>query len=175
MQSSAGGAARFTFSAVEIANSIALGQLNYYKRLADRGEVRLIASKQGLDSHVAEWEQASDSSRATLPVGIIVAFEGCDSVTNPREAELWYERGVRCASLVHYGRGRYAGGTGTEEPLDPLGRELLAEFERLGIILDVTHLSDTAFVQAIDAFRGPIFRQPSKLPRARAAAAPIHG
>jgi membrane dipeptidase len=155
--SSTGGAARFTFSAVEIANSIALGQLNYYERLAARGEVRLIKSRQDLDSHAAEWEAANEKTRRDLPVGIIVAFEGCDSVTGPREAELWYERGVRCASLVHYGRGRYAGGTGTEEPLDPKGRELLAEFERLGIILDVTHLSDTAFAQVVDAYGGPMF------------------
>jgi membrane dipeptidase len=155
--SSTGGAARFTFSSVEIANSIALGQLNYYERLAARGEVRLIRSRQDLDSHVVDWEQANAGGRAKLPVGIIVAFEGCDSVTTPQEMELWYERGVRCASLVHYGRGRYAGGTGTEEPLDPQGRELLAEFDRLGIILDVTHLSDTAFAQVVEAYHGPVF------------------
>jgi membrane dipeptidase len=58
---------------------------------------------------------------------------------------------------VHYGRGRYAGGTGTEEPLDPKGRELLMEFERLGIILDVTHLSDAAFAQVVEAYHGPVF------------------
>jgi membrane dipeptidase len=153
--SSAGGAARFTFSAVEIANSIALGQMNYYDRLADRGEVRMIRSRQDLVSHAADW--AGMSGRDTLPVGIIVAFEGCDSVTSPSEAELWFKRGVRCASLVHYGSGRYAGGTGTEEPLHLQGRELLTEFQRLGIVLDVTHLSDTAFWQVVDAYRGPLF------------------
>ena len=147
---------RFTFVAVEIANSIALGQLTY-QRLAARGEVRLIRMCIELDSHVAEWEAANEATRTNLPVGIIVAFEGCDSVTTPHESEVWYERGVRCASLVHYGSGRHAGGTGTEEPLDPKGRELLAEFERLGIILDVTHLSDTAFAQVVDAYGGPMF------------------
>src|SRR6478609_3272479 len=91
--SSTGGAARFTFSSVEIANSIALGQLNYYERLAARGEVRLIRSRQELDSHIVDWEQAKTSGRANLPVGIIIAFEGCDSVTTPQEAALWYERG----------------------------------------------------------------------------------
>src|SRR6476469_10939808 len=43
--SSQGGAARFTFSAVEIANSFAAGQLNYYERLAARGDVRLIRNR----------------------------------------------------------------------------------------------------------------------------------
>jgi membrane dipeptidase len=155
--SSKGGAARFTFSSVEIANSLALGQLNYYERLAARGDVRLIDTRDKLSEHVAEWRHDGASRRAKLPVGIIVAFEGCDSVTSPSEVELWYERGVRCAGLVHYGHGRYAGGTGTNAPLEPGGRELLAEFERLGIVLDVTHLSDRAFGEVVDAFSGPIF------------------
>lgn len=154
--SSKGGAARFTFSAVEIANSFAVGQLNYYERLADRGQVRLIRTRKELTAHIAEWERDNDTRRAKLPVGIIVAFEGCDSITTPSEAALWYERGVRCASLVHYGYGRYAGGTGTTAQLEPAGRELLAEFDRLGMILDLTHLSDRAFFEVIDAFRGPV-------------------
>jgi membrane dipeptidase len=155
--SSRGGAARFTFSAVEIANSLALGQLNYYEQLAARGEVRLIQSRSALAEHLADWERENDARRSELPVGIIVAFEGCDSVTTPDEAELWFERGVRCASLVHYGHGRYSGGTGTNEPLQPAGRELLAEFERLGIALDLTHLSDRAFGDVVDIFNGPVF------------------
>lgn len=155
--SSQGGAARFTFSSVEIANSYAIGQLNYYDQLAARGEVRQIRTASDLAQHILEWDSEHSSRRNELPVGIIVAFEGCDSVTTPAEASLWFERGVRCASLVHYGHGRYSGGTGTEAPLKPSGRELLAEFERLGMILDLTHLSDLAFQQVIDAFRGPVF------------------
>jgi len=155
--SSKGGAARFTFSSVEIANSFAVGQLNYYERLADRGEVRLIRARQELSAHVAAWERENPVRRTTLPVGIIVAFEGCDSVTTPGEAARWYERGVRCASLVHYGYGRYSGGTGTNAPLENIGRELLAEFDSLGMILDLTHLSDRAFFEVVEAFRGPVF------------------
>jgi membrane dipeptidase len=33
----------------------------------------------------------------------------------------------------------------------------LNEFERLGVILDVTHLSDRAFSEVVDAFHGPVF------------------
>lgn len=155
--SSQGGAARFTFSSVDIANSFAVGQLNYYEQLAARGEVRLIRSNGQLATHVADWKSAISDERTRLPVGIIVAFEGCDSITSPAEAATWWERGVRCASLVHYGAGRYAGGTGTDEPLTQPGRELLNEFHRLGVALDVTHLSDRAYFEVLDAFAGPIF------------------
>jgi membrane dipeptidase len=155
--SSRGGATRFTFASVDIANSFACGQLNYYHQLENRNEVRILSTSRDLASHVANWEKANNNQRARLPVGIIVAFEGCDSITTPQEAESWFNHGVRCASLVHYGEGRYAGGTGTNEPLTPLGRELLAEFSRLGILLDVTHLSDQAFEDVLDFHAGPIF------------------
>src|SRR4029079_6877601 len=55
--SSQGGAARFTFSSVEIANSFAFGQLNYYERLAARGDVRLIRNRSELAAHIAEWSR----------------------------------------------------------------------------------------------------------------------
>jgi membrane dipeptidase len=69
---------------------------------------------------------------------------------------LWFADGVRCASLVHYGTGAYAVGTGSTGPLTRRGIELLAEFRRLGIILDVTHLCDESFDQALDAYDGPV-------------------
>jgi membrane dipeptidase len=40
--------------------------------------------------------------------------------------------------------------------LTDLGVRLLAEFERLGVILDVTHLSEPGFSQALDRFGGPV-------------------
>ena len=33
---------------------------------------------------------------------------------------------------------------------------MLKQFERLGIILDLTHLSDTSFFEAMDQFTGPV-------------------
>jgi microsomal dipeptidase-like Zn-dependent dipeptidase len=155
--SSQGGLARFTFSSVDIANSIAVGQLNYYERLAARDEVRLILNQGHLKTHVSQWSADDTDARQFLPIGMIVAFEGCDSVTTPDEACLWFSRGVRCASLVHDGHGRYSGGTGTTASLNDAGRALLHEFERLGILLDVTHLSDEAFQQVADTYMRPLF------------------
>lgn len=153
--SSRGGAQRFSFSSVDIANSLALAQWNYYRRLEARREIRLILTANDLRDHIRQWMQA-DLPQPSLPIGIIISFEGCDAIVEPADAELWYQRGLRCASLVHYGEGRYSGGTGTASPLTALGRELLTQFERLGIILDMTHLSDTAFWEVIDCYGGPI-------------------
>ena len=48
-------------------------------------------------------------------------------------------------------------GTDAEGPLTPRGRELLKEMERLGIILDVTHLCDESLRDALDHYSGPLW------------------
>jgi membrane dipeptidase len=41
--------------------------------------------------------------------------------------------------------------------LPPQGKELIKEMDRLGMILDVTHLSDECFWDALDIYEGPIW------------------
>jgi membrane dipeptidase len=58
--------------------------------------------------------------------------------------------------LAHYGHSRYAVGTGDSGPLTPAGVELLKQFQKVGMILDLTHSSDPSFFQALDQFSGPV-------------------
>ena len=60
------------------------------------------------------------------------------------------------SARADYGRSHYAYGTGVDGPLSERGVELLKEMSRLGMILDVTHLSDQSFAQAMEVFRGPV-------------------
>ena len=64
--------------------------------------------------------------------------------------------GLRSVNLAHYGKSHYAVGTGDDGPLTADGVDLLKAFEKLGMILDATHLSDTSFSQALDLFGGPV-------------------
>jgi len=57
---------------------------------------------------------------------------------------------------VHYGANTYAHGTGANGGLTLEGLKLLETLESLGAILDVTHLSDESFWEALDNFNGPI-------------------
>ncbi len=134
----------------------AQGQLAYYRQLEREGQLRLIRSADGFNAHWQQWERSTDAERLELPVGVIVAMEGADSIVNPEQVGLWFDEGLRCASLVHYGRSAYAVGTGDDGPLTPAGRRMLAEFDRVGMILDVTHLSDLSFFEALDHFGGPL-------------------
>jgi membrane dipeptidase len=47
-------------------------------------------------------------------------------------------------------------GTGVSGPLTAEGIKLLREFDALGMILDVTHLSEPSFFQSLDEFSGPV-------------------
>lgn len=142
------------FRTPDMAYASARGQLAYYQRLEERGELRVVTTTQELEAHWESWAEKSDPSR--LPVGAIIAMEGSDGIVDPDQVPHWYGLGLRVASLVHYGRNAYAGGTGDDTPLSTEGRELLAAFERSGIILDVTHLCDRSFDGALDAYEGPL-------------------
>jgi membrane dipeptidase len=83
-------------------------------------------------------------------------MEGADPILAPSELAEWHAAGLRLLGPAHYGPGRYAGGTGTEHGFSPMGLELLGEMGRLGVALDVTHLTDVGFWQALERFDGPV-------------------
>jgi membrane dipeptidase len=137
--------------------AMAHGQLAYYKLLEQAGELAMLRSSSQLNAHwdcyAPESELPSDRSR---PIGYILAMEGADAIVAPSQAANWFEIGVRVVGPVHYGHNQYAHGTGESGPLTDAGVALLREMERLGMILDSTHLSDTSFFQALDMFGGPV-------------------
>ena len=136
-----------------LAYAVAQGQLAYYRMLAQQGEMALIGSVQELDEHWQRWERGGD---ARLPIGNIVSMECADPIVEPGQVEQWYQDGLRSVMLSHYGKSCYSVGTGDNGPLTPRGVELLKEFERVGMILDVTHLSDQSFFEALEKFNGPV-------------------
>ena len=81
-------------------------------------------------------------------------MEGADPILEPEQLELWHKQGLRLLGPTHYGPGRYAGGTATELGLTDLGKPLLKEMSRLGVLLDMTHFSDQSFWQALEHYEG---------------------
>jgi membrane dipeptidase len=92
-----------------------------------------------------------------LPIGYILSLEGADSMVTPAYVERSHAQGLRAIGPAHYGPGTYAFGTDSEGGIGQRGRELLKEMERLGMILDATHLCDTSFREALEVFGGPIW------------------
>lgn len=132
-------------------------QLAWYRVMEERGEMKQIVDRAGLLAHMALWKEADAATQATLPVGYILSLEGADSMLTPAYVERAYEYGLRAIGPAHYGPGRYSPGTGAEGPLEPRGRELLKQMRSLGMCLDLTHLTDEAFWEALDIFDGPVW------------------
>ena len=139
------------------AYAVAQGQLAYYRALNEAGKVRLISNRKELDEHLDTWfDWELDTTQAQPPVGLVISMESADPILLPEQLPAWKEAGIRIIGPAHYGPGRYAGGTSTELGLAFEGKQLLREMERLGILLDLTHLSDEAFWEAMDCFGGQV-------------------
>lgn len=150
------------YSSTAQAYGMARGQLAYYRALEKQGHVRIIEDVAGLDAHVSEWkawdaahaEEMQGGTQETPPLGFVISMEGADPILEPDELGEWVEAGLRLLGPTHYGPGRYAGGTGTESGLTDIGRHLIPEMQRLGVVLDVTHFSDESFWEALEIYEG---------------------
>jgi len=129
---------------------VAQGHLAYYRALEREGYIRIITDIHGLDAHLT----ALDNDDPTL--GFIISIESADAILDPEQVSEWHDAGLRLIGPAHYGMGRYAGGTGVEDGLTDIGFELLKQMDTHNIILDLTHLSDKAFWQALDNFDGHV-------------------
>jgi membrane dipeptidase len=134
-----------------ISHAHAKGQLAYYRLLESLGHVRILTTRAQLTNHWREWNAAPD----TTPFGLIISMEGGDPIVSVEQLSHWFEIGLRAVGPVHYAKSHYAVGTGFDGPLTEAGRHLLKEMMRVGMILDVTHLSDTSFFEALDLYNGP--------------------
>jgi len=142
------------YSSMAAAYGAAYGQLYYYRGLEQEGHMRRIDNAGQLNAHLKAWQADEDSK--TLPIGYILSMEGADPVLRPDQVQEWFDAGLRIIGPAHYGVSPYAHGTGTEGGLFSQGPALLKEMQRVGMILDITHLSDQCFDEAMDIYGGPV-------------------
>jgi membrane dipeptidase len=131
------------------------GQLAWYQAMEYQGEMVQIRTKAELHQHLELWQQAKDTT--SLPIGYILSLEGADSILSMDHLHVAHQQGLRAIGPAHYGPGRYAYGTDADLPLTNQGKVLLREMEKLGIILDATHLCDSAFWEAVPDYAGPVW------------------
>ncbi|CAN5565822.1 membrane dipeptidase [soil metagenome] len=147
------GAVREGYRTHEIAYGHAQGQLAYYLELERQGVIRMISDWPAYEAHLQEWNDDPDST----PLGMVLTMEGADPIVAPSQVGAWWDQGLRVISLAHYGPSAYAKGTESVGGLTQMGRDLLSEMDSLEkMILDVTHLSDDSFWEAVEHFKGPV-------------------
>ena len=91
---------------------------------------------------------------ASMP---ILSLEGPEAIDcDPARLEWLYEQGFRMTTLTWNYANKLAGSCMTGEGLTDQGREFVKEAQRLGIAIDVSHLSDKAFWDLVDITQKPI-------------------
>src|SRR4051794_33573589 len=140
------------FRTQEIAYAQAQGQLALYRELERQGQINLIRTRADLTAWRSVWE----ADPADAPFGFVLLMEGADPIVDPEQARLWWEDGLRMVGLAHYGPSCYAFGTGSAGPLTAKGRDLLRVMDEVGLILDISHLTDESFWESLDRFQGSI-------------------
>lgn len=108
--------------------------------------------------------QADDAARIH-EAGRRIVFQSIENAyplgTDLSLLKTFYDFGVRMVGPVHFRNNEF--GDSSTDPdgpewfgLSPLGRELVAEANRLGIVLDASHASDAVLSQMIDLSETPI-------------------
>lgn len=149
------GAVAAGWNAPEIAWAQTQGQLAWYRAMEEAGEMEAITDRGSLDRVLARWSGAEEGEAGAI--GYVLSLEGADSIRTPAHLEVAWEQGLRAIGPAHYGVGRYALGHDEDGPLSWEGRELIREMDRLGFILDCTHLCDRTFFEVLDFYEGPIW------------------
>lgn len=128
-------------------------QLDLYHRLAEEeGEkFRLLFTLADLDQVLESWQ-----GEAPKPMlGLVLLMEGAECLRQVEELEAWVEEGVRILGPA-WGGTRFSGGTREPGPLTKEGRALLDLMADLGLILDLSHMTDEAFFEALDRYEGMV-------------------
>ncbi|GMK60018.1 hypothetical protein CspeluHIS016_0902350 [Cutaneotrichosporon spelunceum] len=132
-----------------------LEQIDVARNLMDQysGTFEFVTTAQGA-------RDAMDRGRIASFMGIEGAHQLGNSLGVLRQ---YYRLGVRYATLTHSCNNAFADSGGYDTPpnatwggLSPFGHDLVKEMNRLGMLIDLSHVSDNTARQAIKASKAPI-------------------
>ncbi len=92
-------------------------------------------------------------------VWFVLGLEGCRPLRGDLSVlRMFYRLGVRCVGLTWNGRNEAADGVGVPSPggLTEFGRDLVAELNRLGVLIDVSHLSAPGLADVLERSTAPV-------------------
>ena len=118
-----------------------------FYRQAERHKDRLIPCRS-----LAAMEEAVRQGKCAA----LLTIEGGSALAGKLErVKTVYDAGVRMMTLTWNGPNELASGSDTANGFSPFGREAVAEMERQGIIVDVSHLNDRGFEELLGFARKP--------------------
>src|SRR5947199_10732283 len=111
--------------------------------------VRFTTSTAGIRAAVAENRRA-----------ILIGIEGGHAIEDSLDLlRAFYRFGARYMTLTHTNTNNWADSSTDEAKhngLTPFGRQVVLEMNRLGMLVDISHVSDKTFYDVIDTSKAPV-------------------
>ena len=115
-----------------------------------------LPDKFALANTPTEVEAIVSSGKIALPMGMENGAPIGNDLTN---VKYFYDRGIRYITLTHNEDNQICDSsrdtTHTWNGLSPFGREVVAEMNRLGIMVDISHVDDSTFYQVMKITKAP--------------------
>tara|TARA_Y100001954_G_scaffold27592_1_gene24804 strand:+ start:54 stop:1187 length:1134 start_codon:yes stop_codon:yes gene_type:complete len=101
-------------------------------------------------------------------IGIAYGMENGAAIEGKLEnVEYFYNKGIRYITLTHSKSNHISDSSYDENKnwggLSEFGKSLIPEMNRIGVIVDISHVSDDAFMQAIEISKTPVIASHSSL------------
>jgi membrane dipeptidase len=110
----------------------------------------------------ADVRRINAKGKKVALIGVENGYPLGDEATAGKRVKEFYDRGARYLSLAHNGHSQLSdSNTGEREGwkwngLSPLGKQVIAELNRVGIMVDVSHPSKESMMQAVALSKAPI-------------------
>lgn len=110
-------------------------------------------------THIIQRAADFDTAAKAGKLGVVFGYQNVPGIGEDlRMLDIFYDLGVRCIQISHNKGGLYAGGCADPEDggLTPLGRDLVARMNELGIVIDVSHTGERSSIETIEASKAPV-------------------
>jgi membrane dipeptidase len=122
-----------------------------------------------VDSQVARHSDTLEAARTAEDVvrihregkiAVLMGLEGGHIIEDdPRALDIFYRLGVRYMTLTHT-KNNAIGDSSGDKPqwngLSPFGRKIVERMNRLGMMVDISHVSDATFYDAVKTSKAPV-------------------
>lgn len=153
----------FTPAAYQRAYEEAMAKFHAIHRLTDS----IAPERIGLATTAAEVRRIAASGRKVALIGVENGYSLGEDLSRVQQ---FYDLGARYLSLAHNGHSQLSdSNTGERDGvwkwhgLSPLGKQVVAELNRVGIMIDVSHPSKASMMQTVALSRAPIIASHSAM------------
>jgi membrane dipeptidase len=130
------------------------------RALAQMNAVHAQVEKHSNDLAFATTADEIRAARAKNKIAILLAVEGGHMINSDLHVlDEFAQKGVRYMTLTHSGNAEWADSS-TDKPvhhgLSSFGKQVIAEMNRLGMMVDVSHVSDKTFHDVLAISKAPV-------------------